>query len=91
MQRLSRAHLEFALSLFRTVAGETSAGDNVLLSPYSVASVLSQLWLGSAPESGTFTQLENVLHYKDGGLGPEKVHAVFHSGLDTGDDPDFQV
>ncbi|OXA45547.1 leukocyte elastase inhibitor [Folsomia candida] len=90
LQRLSRAHLEFALSLFRTVAGETSAGDNVLLSPYSVASVLSQLWLGSAPESGTFTQLENVLHYKDGGLGPEKVHAVFHSGLDTGDDPDFQ-
>jgi serpin B len=55
-----------------------------------VASVLSQLWLGSGPDSDTFKELEQVLHYKDGGLTPQKVHQVFHSSLDTLDDPDFQ-
>ncbi len=91
LQRLSRAHLEFALSLFRSVAKESSPQENVLISPFSVASVLSQLWLGSAPGSPSFLELERVLHYKDGGLGPQKVHEVFHSSLDTLDDPDFKV
>jgi hypothetical protein len=56
-----------------------------------VASVLSQLWLGSGKGSATFRQLQQGLHYKDGGLSPEKVHDVFMSSLDTLDDVDFKV
>lgn len=93
LQRLSRAHLEFALSLFRQVASLEGSHplDNVLLSPYSVASVLSQLWLGSGPGSPTYLELERSLHYKEGGLSPDKVHPIFQSSLDTLNDPDFQV
>jgi hypothetical protein len=56
-----------------------------------VASVLSQMWLGAGKDSRTFKDIEAALHYKGGGLSPEKVHSVFQSSLETLNDSDFQV
>lgn len=58
---------------------------------FSIASVLSQLWLGSGPNSLTSDQLENILHYNEGGLSPEQIHEAFRSSLATLDDPDYKV
>lgn len=44
----------------------------------SVASVLSQLWLGSGVGSTTYRQLEKVLFYRESGLTPNQAHQTFH-------------
>ncbi|CAL8105285.1 unnamed protein product [Orchesella dallaii] len=78
VQRVSRAHLEFALSLYQRLASDLGPRENLVISPHSIASVLSQLWLGSGVGSSTYRQLEKVLFYRDSGLTPSQAHQTFH-------------
>lgn len=56
-----------------------------------MASVLSQLWLGSGVGSSTYRQLEKVLYYKESGLTPSQAHQTFHPSNYGVTDTDLNV
>ncbi|XP_037074128.1 leukocyte elastase inhibitor A-like [Pollicipes pollicipes] len=64
--QLSRAHFDFTLSLYSALADDTaSRQQDLLVSPYSVFSLLSMLFLGVGAESPSAAQLRDVLHFQN--------------------------
>ena len=64
LQRLSRAHFDFTLSMYTTLVNVTDdRQQNLLVSPYSVFSLLSMLFLGAGSESLSSAQLRAVLRF----------------------------
>ncbi|XP_065302961.1 leukocyte elastase inhibitor-like isoform X2 [Dermacentor albipictus] len=61
---VSRSLLQFSIDLLREMRRSSSAGDNVVLSPYAVASALHELLVGSRGE--TAAQIATVLHVTTG-------------------------
>jgi serpin B len=59
---------DFAFDLFRVAAGD---GENVLLSPYSVAAALTMTYAGARGD--TATEMESTLHF---GVDAGRIHAV---------------
>lgn len=66
---MSRAHLEFALDLYRVMADTTNATGanrsdiNLLFSPYSVSSAIAILYLGAA--GNTSSELRAAMHLEN--------------------------
>lgn len=81
LQKLSRAQLEFSLDLYKSVASRDGsnttfgegATDSLVLSPYSVMSLLSMLYLGSS--GVTSEQLRHALHFDN--LSYVEVHRSY--------------
>ncbi|XP_043216888.1 leukocyte elastase inhibitor-like [Amphibalanus amphitrite] len=64
LQRLSRAHFDFTLGMYTTLVNVTDdRQQNLLVSPYSVFSLLSMLFLGAGSESLSSAQLRAVLRF----------------------------
>lgn len=84
VQRLSRAHFEFTLDLYRHLMEAPGGRENVLFSPYSIYNVLSMLFLGAGATSDTSRQLREALHYTN--LSYAEVHNAFKLVLEN-----FQV
>ncbi|XP_037077805.1 leukocyte elastase inhibitor-like [Pollicipes pollicipes] len=64
LQLLSRAHFDFTLNMYGTLANVTDdRQQNLLISPYSVFSLLSMLFLGAGSESLSSAQLRAVLRF----------------------------
>ncbi|XP_037580257.1 leukocyte elastase inhibitor-like [Dermacentor silvarum] len=61
---VSRSLLQFSIDLLREMRRSASAGANVVLSPYAVASALHELLVGSRGE--TAAQIATVLHVAAG-------------------------
>ncbi|GAB6022894.1 Serpin peptidase inhibitor, clade B (Ovalbumin), member [Chamberlinius hualienensis] len=85
LQKLSQAQLEFSLDIYQTLceelsanASESSANLNLLISPYSVMSVLSMLYLGSS--GSTSEQLTQALHFHN--MSYVEVHRSYKKVLD---------
>lgn len=85
LQRLSRAHFQFTLDLYRNLLDEPGGRHNIVFSPYSITNVLSKLFLGAGTNSNTSRQLRHVLHYDD--LTSYEVHSAFRRVLENFDDP----
>ncbi|KAG8234909.1 hypothetical protein J437_LFUL013386 [Ladona fulva] len=81
VQRLSRAHFEFTLDLYRHLMDEPGGRENVIFSPYSITTVLSMLFLGAGANSNTSRQLREVLHYNN--LSYSEVHNAFKLVLEN--------
>jgi serine protease inhibitor len=81
VQRLSRAHFEFTLDLYRHLMDSPGGRENVIFSPYSIYSVLSMLFLGAGATSSTSRQLREVLHYTN--LSYTEVHIAFKLVLEN--------
>ncbi|CAG0894643.1 unnamed protein product [Cyprideis torosa] len=92
VQQLSRAHFEFALDVYKALAasseslpGERDAPSNILFSPFSLATVLSMLFLGAGSSSQTAIQLRKTLHYRE--ISYATVHRAFRSVIENFQDP----
>ncbi|XP_046406653.1 leukocyte elastase inhibitor-like [Ischnura elegans] len=81
VQRLSRAHFEFTLDLYRHLMDEPGGRENVIFSPYSITTVLSMLFLGAGANSNTSRQLREALHYNN--LSYSEVHNAFKLVLEN--------
>ncbi|CAB3369776.1 Hypothetical predicted protein [Cloeon dipterum] len=81
VQRLSRAHFEFTLDLYRHLMEAPGGRDNVLFSPYSIYNVLSMLFLGAGASSDTSRQLRQALHYTN--MSYAEVHNAFKLVLEN--------
>eukprot|EP00095_Tigriopus_kingsejongensis_P008549 maker-scaffold989_size72935-snap-gene-0.9 protein:Tk08549 transcript:maker-scaffold989_size72935-snap-gene-0.9-mRNA-1 annotation:"hypothetical protein DAPPUDRAFT_51792" len=85
-QKLSRAHFQFSVDLFKSLLKDEdmSGNNNLVFSPYSVNSLLSMLFLGTSSSSKSSEQLREVLHYEN--ISYVDVHNAFKEVVNTFDD-----
>jgi serpin B len=78
LEAIQKAQRAFALDLYREIAGNAEPGDNLLVSPYSVATILAMTYAGA--RGNTQEQMASVLHLGDaaGALHPA-MNAVANS------------
>lgn len=76
-QKLSKAHFEFSLNLYKELVADMGDGgdNNLVYSPYSVNSVLSMIFLGTSSSSNSSMQLRSLLRYD--GISYVDVHNAF--------------
>ena len=78
-QKISRAHFEFSLDLYREMTSEVQErkdkSGNLVYSPYSVNSLLAMLFLGTSSGSDSSRQLRSALRYDD--ISYVDVHKAF--------------
>lgn len=87
-QKLSRAHFEFSLSLYKQLLSENDDNANLVFSPYSVNTVLSMLFLGTSSASDSSSQLRSVLGYDN--LSYVDVHRAFKEVISVFDDKYYE-
>ncbi len=76
VQKLSKAHFEFSLDLYRQLTLLEGGGvGNLVCSPYSAHSLLSQLFLGTSSSSDSSRQLRRALHF--GAVSYVDAHTAF--------------
>jgi serpin B len=68
------ADTDLAVAFYRTVASSAGAGSNLVVSPYSVSSVLKMLDVGAAGE--TARQIQSVLHLPDSAASIAPAYAA---------------
>ncbi|CAG0921675.1 unnamed protein product [Notodromas monacha] len=89
VQKLSRAHFDFTLELYSLLVGDSGdSRGNLLLSPYSLTSVLSMLYLGAGARSNTSLQLRNGLSYHN--LSYSEVHRGFRQVVKNFEEPYYE-
>lgn len=90
LQLLSRAHFDFTLKMFTTLASfPEDQKHNVLISPYSVFSLLSMMFLGAGSESLTSAQLRAVLRFNN--ISYAGVQRAFKEVVAVLDDPYYKT
>ncbi len=85
-QKLSRAHFEFSLDLYKALVADLDPEENLSCSPYSVNVVLAMLFLGTSSSSDSSAQLRTALHFDN--ISYVSVHHAFKQVVDllAGDD-----
>ena len=76
LQDLVSGNTAFALDLLQTLAkpGSPTAGDNLVISPYSISIALAMTYAGA--HGATAEEMAKVLHFT---LAPERLHAAFNA------------
>lgn len=94
-QRLSKAHFEFSLALYKellntasTSGRHESAAGNLAYSPFSVNVVLSMIFLGTSSASSSSKQLRSVMKYDN--ISYVDVHSAFKKVADIFDDKYYE-
>jgi serpin B len=72
LEFLVRGNNEFALDLYRRLAKQAAAVENVVFSPYSISNALAMTYAGARGE--TAEQMAKVLHFS---LREEQLHRAF--------------
>lgn len=73
-QAVSKAHFEFGLDLYKSL-NHTSVDQNVLISPYSINTLLAMLFMGTLHSSNSSMQLRSLMHFN--GISYVDIHNQF--------------
>ena len=71
---IQKAQRTFALDLYREIAANADPGDNLLISPYSVATILAMTYAGA--RGNTRDEMAAVLHLGD---AAESLHPAMNA------------
>jgi serpin B len=74
VQALVAGDTAFAVGLYAPTVATVGAGDNAIVSPYSVSAALTMVDVGTAGE--TATQMQSVLHLPDTGANVASAYAA---------------
>lgn len=73
-QAVSKAHFEFGLDLYKSLLSIQEV-DNVLISPYTINTLLSMLFMGTLHSSNSSMQLRSLMHFN--GISYVDIHNQF--------------
>ncbi len=70
--RVADGNNRFALDIYRALSSSSGAGENLLVSPFSISTALAMTYAGARGE--TAAQMESVLHFDQ---PPESLHPAY--------------
>jgi len=82
-QAVSKAHFEFSLDLYKSLAKSTEQDGNLIVSPYSLNLALSMLFLGTTSLTNSSSQLRSLMHFD--GISYVDIHNQFKNVMENFD------